>query len=43
MNEVCYLTTSIAAIHFLYGNVIISRDHLKQSICQGHYVYFTNL
>ena len=28
---VCYLTTSIAAIHF-YCTVIISRQHLKQSI-----------
>ena len=29
---VCYLTTSIAAIHFFYGAVIISREHLKRSI-----------
>ena len=39
--EVCYLTTSIAAIHFFYGSVIISREHLKRSKCQGHCVYFT--
>ena len=41
LKEVCYLTTSIAAIHFFYGNVIISREHLKYSICQRHCVYFT--
>ena len=31
LKEVCYFTTPIAAIHFLYGTAIISREHLKQS------------
>ena len=35
LNEVCYLTASIAAIQFFYGSVIISRDHSKRSKCQG--------
>ena len=43
LNEVCYLTTSIGAIYFLYNSVIISREHLKRSICKGRYVYFTTL
>ena len=43
LNEVCYLTTSIAAIHFLRSRVIISQEHLKRSICQGHCVCFTTL
>ena len=43
LNEVCYLTASIAAIHFCYGSVIISREHLKRSICQRHCVYYTTL
>ena len=43
LNEVCYLTASIAAIHFFYGSVIISREHLKRSICQEHCVYYTTL
>ena len=43
LNEVCYLTTSIGAIYFFYNGVIISREHLKRSICQGHSVYFTVL
>ena len=43
LNKVCYLTASIAAIHFFYGSVIISREHLKRSICQGHCVYSTTL
>ena len=43
LKEVCYLATSIAANHFFYGNIIISREHLKRSICQGHCVYFTTL
>ena len=42
-NEVCYLTTSIAAIHFFYGIAIILREHLKRSICQGYCVNFTTL
>ena len=42
-NEVCYLTTSIAAIHYFYGIVIILREHLKRSICQGYCVNFTTL
>ena len=41
LNKVCYLTASIAAIHFYYGSVIISRKQLKRSICQGRCVYFT--
>ena len=41
LNEVCYLTVSIAAIHFFYGSVIIS--HLKRSMRQGHCAYFTTL
>ena len=43
LNEVCYLTTSIGAIYFFYNGVIISWEHLKRSICQGHSVYFTGL
>ena len=43
LNEVCYLTAPIAAIHFYYGSVIISREQLKRSICQGRCVYFTTL
>ena len=43
LNEVCYLTASIAAIHFFYGSVIISREHLKRSICQEHCAYYTTL
>ena len=41
MNEVSYLTPSIATIHFFYNSVIISPEHLKRSICQGNCVYFT--
>ena len=43
LNEVCCLTASIAVMHFFYGSVIISREHLKRFICQGHCVYFTTL
>ena len=43
LNEVCYLTTPIGAIYFLYNSVIISREHLKRSTCQGHCVYSTTL
>ena len=43
LNEVCYLTTSIRAIYFFYESVIISREHLKRSICQEHCFYFTTL
>ena len=43
LNEVCYLTTSIEAIYFFYNSVIILREHLNRSICQGHCVYFTTL
>ena len=43
LKEVCYWTTSIVAIHFFYGSVIISREHLKRSIFQGQRVYFTTL
>ena len=41
LNEVYYLITSIATIHFLYGSAITSQEHLKRSICQGHCVYLT--
>ena len=40
-NEVCYLTASNAPIHFFYGRVIISPEHLKQSICQGHCLFYS--
>ena len=43
LKEVCYMMTSFPAIHFFYDRVIISREHLKWSICQGHCVYFTAL
>ena len=43
LKEVCYFTTSIAAIHFFYDNVIISWEHLKRSTSQRHCVYFTTL
>ena len=35
--------TWIVPIHFVYGGAIISRELLKQSICQRHCVYFTIL
>ena len=41
--KVCYMTTSFTAIHFFYDSVIISREHLKQSTCQGNRLYFTIL
>ena len=41
--KLCHMTTSFPAIHFFYDSVIISRDHLKQSTCQGNCVYFTIL
>ena len=37
------MTTSFPAIHFFYDSVIISREHLKQSTCQGNCVYFSTL
>ena len=43
LKEVCYMTTSFPAIHFFYDSVIISREHLKQSTCQGNCLYFTIL
>ena len=43
LNEVCYLTASIGPIYLFYNSVIISREQLKRSICQGHCVYFTTL
>ena len=43
IHEVCYLRTSIRAIYFFHSGVIISRVHLKRSICQWHCVYFTTL
>ena len=39
----CYLTTSFPAIYFFYDSAIISWEHLKGFICQGHCVYFTTL
>ena len=43
LKEVCFITTSFPAIHFFYDSVIISREHLKKSTCQGNRVYFTTL
>ena len=43
LKEVCHMATSFPAIYFLYDSAIILREHLKQSICQGHCVYFTTL
>ena len=39
LEEVCYFTTSITAIHFFHGSAIISREHLKRFICQGHCLF----
>ena len=42
LKEVCFMTTSFPTIHFFYyDSVIISREHLKKSICQRNCVYFT--
>ena len=41
LQEACYLTASVAVIHFFHGIVIISRKHLD--ICQGPCLYFTTL
>ena len=30
-------TTSIPVIHFFSGSVIMSQEHLKRLMCQGHY------
>ena len=38
-----YMTTSFTTIHFFYDSVIISREHFKQSTCQGNCIYFTIL
>ena len=43
LNDACYLATYIGAIYFFYNSVIISQEHLKRSICQGHCVYFTTI
>ena len=43
LKEVCFMTTSFLAIQFFYDSVIISREHLKKSTCQGNRVYFTTL
>ena len=40
LKEACYLATSFPAVHFFYGSVIISREHLKRSNCQGLCDYF---
>ena len=38
------MTISFRAIRFFfYDSVIISREHWKQSTCQGNCVYFTKL
>ena len=41
LKEVSYVTTQITAIHFFYGSVIISREHLKQPICQRRVNFIT--
>ena len=43
LKKVCYMTTSFTAIHFFCDSIIISRQHLKQSICQGNCLYFAIL
>ena len=43
LKKVCYMTTSLTAIHCFYDSVIISRQYLKQSTCQGNCPYFTIL
>ena len=43
LNEICYWTTSIGVIYFLYNSVNVLREDWKQSICQGHCVYFTTV
>ena len=43
LKKVCYMTTSFTAIHFFYVSIIISRQHLKQSTCQGNCLYFAKL
>ena len=41
--KVCYMMTLFPAIHVFYVWIIISREHFKWSISQGHCVYFTTL
>ena len=41
--KVCYMTASFTAIHYFYDSVIILREHLKQSTCQGNCLYLTIL
>ena len=36
----CYLTTSVAAIHFFYGAVIISRQYGSNKRCISRATYF---
>ena len=43
LKEVCCMITSFPFNHFFYDRVIISREQLKGSICQGHRVYLTTL
>ena len=43
LKEICFMTTSFPASHFFYDSVIISREHLKKSTCQGNFAYFTTL
>ena len=40
LKEICYMMTSFPIIHFFYDSVIFLGERLKQSICQGHCVYF---
>ena len=43
LKKVCYMTTSFTAIDFFYDSVIISRQYLNQSACQGNCLYFAIL
>ena len=43
LKEVCFMTTSFPGIHFFYDNLIIPREHLKKSTCQGNCAFFTAL
>ena len=43
LKEICFITTSFPAIHFVYDSVIISREHLKKPTFQRNCVYFTML
>ena len=43
LKEACFMTTPFPPIYIFYDGVIISREHVKRSICQGHCVHFTAL